>query len=192
MKIVTFVKPTPCVIAIAAILRVSRAIGNKGELLIKCSEDMNFFSKTTKEGRDPVIISGRKSWFSIPKKWRPLKGRTNFVISRKQWLEIMGNYAEHSVYGFDDPQKALDFAKLYHDKIYITGGQEIYEALLSQCDFLMLTEIDTELEADTFFPEFKSQFDFVKEIQQGFCDDGETRYTINLYRNRKHHGEGEE
>lgn len=176
------------IIGIVALQHNNMGIGYEEKLLHKCREDMQFFTKTTKEGISPCIIMGRKTFFSIPKKLRPLENRTSIVISR-DWLQIMADYP--GVYAFPTPEESLDWARFYHDRIYICGGGEVYKALLSECGALYVTKIYADQQADTFFPSFESQFRFDKQIQQGLCDDGITSYIINRYL-RQFTGEGDE
>ena len=59
-------------------------IGNKGDLPWKLPADMAFFRETTsaaQQGKSNAVIMGRKTWASIPEKFRPLKGRLNIVLS---------------------------------------------------------------------------------------------------------------
>jgi dihydrofolate reductase len=154
-------------------------IGLGDRLLFKCTADMKYFSRTTKAGKDPCVIMGRKTWESFDEKYRPLPGRANLIIS-SQWLDIMGRYP--GVYAFKTVQEALAWAKEYHSEIWIIGGGEVYKQLLLQCDFLYLTEIRGNEPCDVFFPEFEKDFEFVKEIQKGLCDHSEVAFVTNLYR----------
>ena len=129
---------------------------------------------------------GRKTMESIPEKYFPLKGRDNMIIS-KDYLQIMAKFP--GVYAAPNPQQGLDWAKQYYDKIWVSGGGEIYKELLTQCDFLYLTEILGEHPADTFFPEFEKLFRLVETIKEGISKNrlpGEymgmsTVYKINKY-----------
>ena len=179
----SFTKPIPLVVAIACLQIPNRGIGYKDELIFKCLEDMQFFSQKTKEGKNPCVIFGKTSWLLIPKKFRPLKGRANIVVT-KDWLELMAN--NPGVYAFPTIEKALAWAKEYHDMIYVCGGQEVYKSLLVYCNLLYLTLIEGNHEADRFFPAYEERFSLVKTIKKGLCDDKTTPYTINLYETMYH------
>lgn len=155
-----------------------RGIGYQGDLLIKCPEDMRHFSRVTRKGKSPCAIMGRKTWKSFEAKHRPLKGRTNIIVS-SDWLQIMVDFP--GVYAFPTVEKAMAWARQWHEEIWIIGGGEIYRALLLECDFLYLTEIRNTEPCDAFFPEFEKSFAFLKTLDEGFCDQSETAYTINLY-----------
>lgn len=93
---------------------------------------MDYFSKMTSETLDNnkknVVVMGRRTWESIPNKYKPLPGRINFVLSRSK-LNIQ-NYKD--VYSFTSLEEALDtlqdneFKKKY-EKIWVIGGSEIYK-----------------------------------------------------------------
>jgi dihydrofolate reductase len=59
-------------------------IGRAGQLPWRLPGDLAFFKRVTSQvtgaGRNAVIM-GRKTWDSIPSKFRPLPGRLNIVIS---------------------------------------------------------------------------------------------------------------
>ena len=57
----------------------NRAIGKDNQLLWHLPEDMRYFRETT---RGKPVIMGRKTWESLPEKFRPLPGRRNIVVSR--------------------------------------------------------------------------------------------------------------
>jgi dihydrofolate reductase len=53
-------------------------IGREGQLPWHAAEDMRFFKSVTSGG---TVVMGRKTWESIPEKFRPLPGRRNIVLS---------------------------------------------------------------------------------------------------------------
>lgn len=64
------------------------AIGRGGNLLFKLKDDMIFFKNITTEMLSPmsklsknIVLMGRKTYFSIPSKYRPLKNRINLVLT---------------------------------------------------------------------------------------------------------------
>lgn len=127
------------IVAIAA----NGGIGKNNQLLWHQPADLKFFKQTT--SGFPIIM-GRKTYESIG---RPLPGRKNIVITRQQDWQVAGVFVVHSL------QEAL---KLAHDdnpeKVFITGGAEIYQQALPQTQELYITVVDTSVEADTFFPEW--------------------------------------
>ena len=130
---------------IAATSSHNNAIGNGGELLWQIPEDLRRFKKLTIG--HPVIM-GRKTFDSINNK--PLSGRRNIIITHAVDYSYQDVDIVHSV------DEALE--KIGSDEeVFILGGATIYEQFLPITDFMYLTLVDEEYEADTFFPRFDQQ-----------------------------------
>ncbi len=162
--------PRPAVILIAAVAR-NGAIGKNNELLCRISDDLKFFKRTTLGS--PVIM-GRKTWDSIG---RPLPGRRNIVITHDpQWradgVERAGSLRE-----------ALALASTA-GKVFVIGGAQIYEQALPLADELVLTEIDADLDGDTFFPAW-DRSKFTAEASDTHTSEHGHRYRWVTYR-RQH------
>ncbi|MFW0797300.1 dihydrofolate reductase [Gordonia sp. CPCC 205515] len=118
------------------------AIGRDNTIPWRVPEDMARFRELT---TGHAVIMGRKTWESLPPKFRPLPGRRNVVITRSsgfvaEGAEIVGGLAE-----------ALDLAG---DTVVIMGGGQIYSAAMESATHLRITEIDMLVEgADAFAPE---------------------------------------
>lgn len=115
-------------------------IGFENQLLWHLPKDLKHFKELT--SGHPIIM-GRKTYESIGK---PLPNRTNIIISKKKdWFEegvlIVGSIKE-----------ALKFAKKIDESIFIIGGGTIYEQTMDFADILEVTVVETEREADTYFP----------------------------------------
>ncbi len=135
---------------IAAVAR-NGVIGHDNELLWKLPEDMAFFKRTT--FGNPVIM-GRKTWESIPPRFRPLPGRTNIVVTRQADWRADGAQVAH---GFEEAlELALEsVAPNPHGlRAFVIGGAELYALALPHADELVLTEIDRDYEGDARFPEW--------------------------------------
>lgn len=134
-------------ITLIAALSRNRCIGKDGQLVWRNKEDMARFKALT-SGPGKTVLMGRKTWESIPEKFRPLPDRKNVVITRNTSYK-----APFGVICFDDLETALAvFGE--REQLFVIGGGEIYAAALPSADFLELTEIDSDLDGDTFFPEF--------------------------------------
>ena len=119
------------------------AIGFENKLLNSIPEDMKFFRETT---TGKVVVMGRKTLESFPNK-RPLKNRTNIVITRQKDYQVDGAVVLHSV------EEALDYLKQFKSEdIYVIGGASIYEQMLPYCDVAHVTVMDYAYQADTWFP----------------------------------------
>ena len=91
------------------------------------------------------VVMGRRTWDSIPARFRPLPGRRNLVVTRNpKWY---GDGAERA----GSLEEALDLVT-DAPEVFVIGGAEIYAAALPFADELQLTEIDAEIEGDTLFP----------------------------------------
>lgn len=107
-------------------------------------EDLKMFQRETIGG---AVIMGRRTWESLPERFRPLKGRFNVVITRS---DLTGPDAV--VTSIED---ALAVCRTEgYARIYGMGGASVYRALLPVADRLLLTEVDIEVgDADTYFPD---------------------------------------
>ncbi|XP_024073460.1 dihydrofolate reductase isoform X1 [Terrapene carolina triunguis] len=110
---------------------------------------------TTVEGKQNVLIMGKRTWFSIPEKNRPLKDRINIVLSRE--LKETPKGAHYLAKSLDDALVLLDSPELKSkiDMVWIIGGSSIYKAAMEKPvhQRLFVTRILHEFESDTFFPE---------------------------------------
>nr|XP_042711817.1 dihydrofolate reductase isoform X1 [Chrysemys picta bellii] len=102
-----------------------------------------------------VLIMGKRTWFSIPEKNRPLKDRINIVLSRE--LKETPKGAHYLAKSLDDALVLLDSPELKSkiDMVWIIGGSSIYKAAMEKPvhQRLFVTRILHEFESDTFFPE---------------------------------------
>ncbi|RZJ07471.1 MAG: dihydrofolate reductase [Rubrivivax sp.] len=125
---------------VAAVAR-DGAIGRDNALLWHLPEDMARFKALT-VGK-PVVM-GRKTWDSLPAKFRPLPGRRNLVVSRSS-TDLPGAEV------FDSLDAAL--LACTEPEVCVIGGGEIYAIALPLADKLALTEVDVVYpDADRHFP----------------------------------------
>ena len=129
-------------ITLVAAVAKDGAIGRDNALLWHLPEDMARFKALT--AGKPVVM-GRRTWDSIPAKFRPLPGRRNLVVSRSV-NELPG--AE--VFASLDAALAACAAE---PETCVIGGGEIYALALPRADKLALTEVDVVFpDADRHFP----------------------------------------
>lgn len=160
----TATRPAPTRIALIAGVARDGAIGRDNQLLWRLPADMARFKALTMG--HPVIM-GRKTWDSIPARFRPLPGRRNLVLSRQPGLALDGAEV------FADLDAALA-ACADAPLVYVMGGAQIYAAALPRAQRLELTEIDALFEgADCFFPAWdRAAFDCVARAPQRNEDAG--------------------
>ena len=125
---------------IAAVAR-NGAIGKDNGLLWKLPEDMKFFRETT---QGATVIMGRKTWESLPPRFRPLPGRRNIVVTRQRHYVAEGAETAASL------DAALERAG--DAPTFVIGGAELYAQAMPRAVRLMVTEVDLAPEADAFFP----------------------------------------
>jgi len=135
--------PRPTLALIAAVPR-NRAIGRGGELIFHESEDQKHFRRVT---MGCPVIMGRKTWDSLPPRFRPLPGRRNVVVTRNALWSAEGALRAGSL---DEALRLAADAQ----KVFVIGGAELYALALPRADELVLTEIDADLDGDVFFPEW--------------------------------------
>lgn len=128
-----------------AIVNVDKnwGIGNKGELLISIPADMKMFREETTGN---AIVLGRKTMETFPG-GKPLPNRDNIVLSRKSDLKIPGATVVHDISELMEVLKRYDSSR-----VYVVGGETIYEQLLPYCDTVHVTKVDRAYEADAHFP----------------------------------------
>jgi len=144
----------------------NRGIGRAGEMPWQLPADLKYFARITKgatcntagggAGATPneadttpnTVIMGRKTWDSIPERFRPLAGRTNIVISRQTDFQAEGCNHANSL------EHALEMADTSSD-CFVIGGAMIYALALqhASCAQLLINEIDAEFDCEVFFPE---------------------------------------
>lgn len=133
----------PTLSLIAAVAR-NGVIGHQNTLLWRLPEDQAFFKRTTMG--HPVVM-GRKTWDSLPERFRPLPGRLNIVVTRDPQWRAEGAQAVHSL----DAALALAGNAA---KVFVIGGGELYALALPRADELLLTEIARDYTGDARFPDW--------------------------------------
>ncbi len=146
-------------------------IGDGNKLPWRIPEELKLFRERT---TGHSVIMGRKTWESIPKSFKPLPGRVNYVVSRQKIIADPHRTIEEGLCGplfFTSLAEALnDAAKNFGKKIFIIGGEEIYKlALEMMCvDLIMLSRIKGKHKGDKFFhvpPTFQEVY---REHKEGF------------------------
>jgi dihydrofolate reductase len=136
-------------ISLIAALTQNRVIGKNNDLPWHLPDDMKYFMQTTQHH---YVVMGRRNYESIPEKFRPLPNRTNMVVTRQNNFKAQGCIVVHSL------EQAIELAKANHEQeLFIIGGAEIYKLGMPYANRLYLTEIQTELEGDTYFPSIDQQ-----------------------------------
>ena len=121
-------------------------IGKDNDLVWSLPADMKFFMSTTK---GHVVITGRKNYESIPEAYRPLRGRTNVVITRNLDYVAEGAEVVHSL------EEALSVARHAGEtECFVIGGGQIYGQALKEglVDTQYITHVEARPDGDAFYP----------------------------------------
>lgn len=128
-------------IALIAAMANNRVIGKDNQMPWHLPEDLRHFKVMT---LGKPIVMGRKTFDSIG---RPLPGRHNIVISRQEELAIEGATC---VTSFEAAMAAAGDI----EELVVIGGGQLYRTTLALADKLYLTEINLNVDGDTYFPEW--------------------------------------
>ncbi|KAJ3598165.1 hypothetical protein NHX12_001678 [Muraenolepis orangiensis] len=151
-----------CIVAVCP----DRGIGYKGDLPwhpTRLNNEFKHFRRLTvtrtpgAEDRRNVVIMGRRTWFSIPEKNRPLNDRINIVLSRQ--LEAPPAGAHHLARDLASALRLLDGPSttggLLADQVWVIGGSSLYSEVMETPGprRLFVTQILKQFPSDTFFPD---------------------------------------
>lgn len=119
-----------------------RVIGDGNDMPWYLPEDLRHFSTTT---MGASVIMGRTSWEALEDPYRPLPGRTNFVVSRNSSYSAPGALLCQSIP--DALAQAAQYEREHHPEVerptlWILGGGQVYEQCMPIADRLVITDID--------------------------------------------------
>ena len=146
-------------------------IGIGGKIPWKIKEDMERFKQLT---LNHTVIMGRKTYESLPQKFRPLPGRKNIVLSNtlKQ---------ENGIYIARNIEEALELTD--NQDTYVVGGEKIYKLFLPLVDRIELTRIHQYLKGDAFFPKQNRENWKILLGKKNLSEDG-IPYSFSIYLRR--------
>ena len=143
-------------------------IGKNGQLAWNLSMDIKHFKEITTAVTDPnkknALIMGRKTWESLPQKFRPLPGRVNLVLSKLGKLDLpSGVLCSQSL---DEALDQLSIPGI--ENIFVIGGAQIYALAMEHplCQKLYVTHVQGEHGCDAFFPPISRQFFPISSSEQ--------------------------
>ncbi|MCA9399191.1 MAG: dihydrofolate reductase [Candidatus Omnitrophica bacterium] len=164
----------------------ARGIGRKGSLPWHLPGELKHFKSVTTKVDDSqkknAVIMGRKTWESIPEKFRPLPGRFNIILSRNPDF-----VSPEGVLVFDNFQRSLEFldssgCRKNIEKVFVIGGAQIVTEAVKHplCQKIYLTHLQKQYDCDVFFPEFESRFNSVSQGE--VIQEDQDRYYFAEYR----------
>lgn len=137
------------IISLIAARSRNGVIGRNNDLPWRLPDDMKYFMTTT---RGHHAIMGRKNYDSLPDAYKPLPNRTNIVVTRQRAFHAPGCIVVHDI------EQALKLALTQgEEEVFVIGGAEIYALAMAKANRLYLTEIDAEIQGDTYFPSFDTK-----------------------------------
>lgn len=174
---------------IAAVCR-NGVIGRGAELVFRDRQDAQHFRQYT---LGKPVIMGRKTWESLPERFRPLPGRRNLVVSRQAGYaapgaEVLGSLAAAlaavaATAASGDGASALEPGAPSAPsalEAVVMGGGELYAQALPLASRLVLTEVDADRDGDIVFPAWPRE-DFERVSQQPRVAEDGTPFCINIY-----------
>lgn len=142
----------------------NRVIGRNGRLPWRIPGELLRYKRLT---MGQAVIMGRRSFEEVGK---ALPGRLNIVLSSA------GDYTSLGCLNARSLEEAI---RLAGDRdVYISGGARVFQEGFALADKLYITEIDAEVEGDTYFPEFDASL-YTREVEARF--DGDMPYDYVTY-----------
>jgi len=159
-------------IALVAAIGSNNEIGAHGNLLWHLPADLKRFKEITLGHH---VLMGRKTYESIPAKFRPLPGRENIVLTSNKHYTAQGCKVVHSI------EEGIQIASTAGDTaLMIIGGGEIYALAMPLATTLYITKVEgTFPDADAFFPAW-SNTDFVLTEQEHFSKDDKHAFNFSF------------
>jgi dihydrofolate reductase len=114
-------------------------IGAGGALPWYLPEDLKLFRERT---TGSTVVMGRRTWESLPERFRPLPGRTNVVLTSDPSWSADGARRAGSV----------GEALAGREPLWVIGGGAVYAAFLPHADRLVVTDVDLDVPGDTWAP----------------------------------------
>jgi dihydrofolate reductase len=131
-------------ISIVAAVARNGVIGRDNAIPWQIPEDVSRFKALT---TGHAVLMGRRTWESLPERFRPLPGRRNVVVTRQAGWRAEGAERAGSL---EDALALL----AREERVFVIGGADVYAAALPLADELRLTEIGIKVDGDTLFPEW--------------------------------------
>ncbi|XP_028270419.1 dihydrofolate reductase [Parambassis ranga] len=168
-------------------------IGMNGNLPwhpVRLNKELALFRKLTStpsvEGKQNVVIMGRKTWFSIPEKFRPLRDRINIVLSREYKAPPAG--AHYLASDFSSALKLIETELAEQaDQVWVIGGSSLYKEMMESPGTrrLFVTRILKQFGCDTFLLEISpDKYRLLPEfpgVPQGLQEENGIQYKFEVY-----------
>ncbi len=162
----------------------NNGIGIDNNLPWKINKEMNIFKEKTIGNNNNCVIMGSNTYYSIPKKYRPLIKRKNCVITRssKHELDVQNVYINNLDIALEE-----FLSKTNYDEYWIIGGELIYKTIMEKyvnsIEEIHISIINKEFGCNKFFPKINNNLFKISDYTH-YKDDDFTHY---VYKNINHH-----
>ena len=167
-------------ISMIAAMANNRVIGANNAMPWHLPADLKHFKAVT---LGKPIIMGRKTYESIGK---ALPGRLNIVVSSDHHFVLADASVVHSCeHAMEVATAHCEAENMNSPEVMIIGGGTIYQHFLPLCQRLYLTQIDLDVQGDTYFPDYQATALWLEEQRESFQADPKNPYSyhfINLLR----------
>jgi dihydrofolate reductase len=145
-------------------------IGAAGRLPWHLPEDLALFRELT---TGSTVVMGRRTWESLPPRFRPLPGRTNVVLTTHPDWSGDGAVRAASV------PEVLDRA----EPLWVIGGGAVYAGFLPHAHRLVVTDVDLDVDGDTWAPAIGPEWSPVGRVPaEGWsASSSGPRYAVTTY-----------
>lgn len=137
----------------------SGVIGNDGTIPWRVPEDMQHFRTVTNGHK---VVMGRKTWESLPPRFRPLPNRENLVLTTNRRFEAKGATVLH----------LLSDLRRLTGMVWVMGGAQVYRAALPLASVLDVAHIDLDVDGDAYAPIIGDEWRMVSSGGWGFSETG--------------------
>ena len=157
-------------------------IGADGGIPWHLPEDLKHFRAVT---TGSAVVMGRRTWESLPERFRPLPGRRNIVVTRQHDWKAEG---AETVPSLDDAIAAV--RQDTGGELWVIGGGQLYAEAIAQADRLEVTEVDLAVDGDTHAPAIGAEWKGTHDPGAGWHDsESGIRYRFASYQRRSNSGE---
>ncbi|KAJ8670604.1 hypothetical protein QAD02_001863 [Eretmocerus hayati] len=166
-------------------------IGVNGDLPWRLRKEMEYFtqmtSTTKSENKKNIVLMGRRTWDSIPKKYKPLSNRINMVLT-SQSIDL-GNDAI-ACKNLPDAIDKISQSPLKDEveQVWVIGGSSVYKAAMESPNFyrLYLTRVRKDFNCDTFFPPIPENCVQIKDpdVPEGVQEEKDIQFEYEVYEKR--------
>lgn len=146
-------------------------IGADGGLPWHLPEDLALFRRLT---TGSTVVMGRRTWESLPERFRPLPGRVNVVLTSDDGWSAEGALRAASV----------DQVLAEHRSCWVIGGGAVYAAFLPHAQRLVVTDVDVQVDGDTWAPVLDGTWrPTARTPEQGWSESASAglRYAVTEY-----------